>query len=120
MEMAKWRSISIAAVLLAASAGAGVLRAQVPAGEKPKAEAPPATPATPAVPEPGKEPAQKPLAGGFDDLYLKNVDSKPVENQEYITLIVKDKDLGEVLRFIGRQVGVNIIPDPEVKEKVTV
>jgi type IV pilus assembly protein PilQ len=37
-----------------------------------------------------------------------------------INLDVKDKDLSEILQFISRKVGVNVISDPEVKETVTI
>ena len=37
-----------------------------------------------------------------------------------INLDVKDKDLSEILQFISRKVGVNVIADPEVKETVTI
>lgn len=39
---------------------------------------------------------------------------------EYITIDVREKDLGEVLQGIGRQVDINIVADPEVNEKVTI
>lgn len=37
-----------------------------------------------------------------------------------INLDVRDKDLSELLQFISSKVGVNIIPDPDVKETVTI
>ncbi|MBI4583630.1 MAG: secretin and TonB N-terminal domain-containing protein [Planctomycetes bacterium] len=37
-----------------------------------------------------------------------------------INLDLKDADLGEILQLISRKVGVNIIPDPEIKEKVSI
>jgi type IV pilus assembly protein PilQ len=37
-----------------------------------------------------------------------------------INLDVKDRDLAEILQFISRRVGVNIIPDPNIKEKVSI
>ena len=52
--------------------------------------------------------------------YLSGAETTAPESNEYITFDVKDKDLNEVLRFISRRVGVNIIADPEVKEKVTI
>ncbi len=58
-------------------------------------------------------------AGGSIEAYLARPERPEVESNEYITFDVKDKDLNEVLRFIGRRVGVNIIADPDVKEKVT-
>jgi type IV pilus assembly protein PilQ len=61
-----------------------------------------------------------PAGGAFDSNYLGTPEARAQENSEYITLAVKDRELTEVLRFIGRQVSVNIIPDPDVKEKVTV
>src|SRR6185503_216253 len=117
----------------AAPAGSGGSGAQVPAapganeGNQPPAPAPAA-----AVPEgqtqasgapaqgPGTTPGAQPVGGAFESNYLGTPDARAQENSEYITLAVKDRDLTEVLRFIGRQVGVNIIPDPDVKEKVTV
>ena len=57
--------------------------------------------------------------GNIQD-YFSGGEPAATESNEYITCDVKDKDLTEVLRFISHQVGVNIIADPEVKEKVTV
>ncbi len=42
------------------------------------------------------------------------------DNREYIWLDVKGKDLHEILASISKRVDVNIIADPEVKEKVTI
>jgi type II secretory pathway component GspD/PulD (secretin) len=38
---------------------------------------------------------------------------------DYVTLDLKDVDLHEALKTISRQVGVNILADPEVTERVT-
>ncbi len=38
---------------------------------------------------------------------------------DLVTIDVRDKDLKEVLAQIGTQVGVNIVPDPEIEETVT-
>lgn len=57
---------------------------------------------------------------GFEE-YLQE-DDLPVggESAEYISLDVKEKDLSEVLKWISRRVGVNIIADSAVDETVTV
>jgi type IV pilus assembly protein PilQ len=47
-------------------------------------------------------------------------EAPPDESSHYITLDVKEKDLEEILKFVSRRVGVNIVADPAVKEKVTV
>lgn len=60
-----------------------------------------------------------PASGGALQDYLRRGESAPTESKEYVTFDVKDKDLNEVLSFIGSRIGVNIIADPEVKEKVT-
>jgi type II secretory pathway component GspD/PulD (secretin) len=52
--------------------------------------------------------------------YLSGGEGAAQESSEFIWLDVKDKDLNDILRSISRQVGVNIIADPEVKEKVTI
>jgi type IV pilus assembly protein PilQ len=117
MKIVTWRALLLSGAFLPmALAFSGSLVAQeAPAGEKPKA--------APAAGDPAAPPqaaSTKPLPGGFDSSYLGSADQKPAENQDYITLDVKDKDLAEVLRFISRQVGVNIVPDPDIKEKVTI
>lgn len=63
---------------------------------------------------------EEPAKGANVQDYLSGAETAAPESNEYITFDVKDKDLAEVLRFISRRVGVNIIADPEVKEKVTV
>ena len=55
----------------------------------------------------------------FDD-YLAGAEVPEQENSHFVTLDVKEKDLNEILRFISRRVGVNVVADPEVREKVTV
>jgi len=58
--------------------------------------------------------------GRFAD-YIDQENPTPApKREEYIILDVKDKDLRDVLRAISRKVGVNIIADPNVDEKVTV
>ena len=58
--------------------------------------------------------------GRFAD-YIDQENPTPApKKEEYIILDVKDKDLRDVLRAISRKVGVNIIADPNVDEKVTV
>jgi type IV pilus assembly protein PilQ len=52
--------------------------------------------------------------------YLTGGDPAAGESREYIWLDVKDKDLHEILASISKRVDVNIIAEPEVKEKVTV
>jgi type II secretory pathway component GspD/PulD (secretin) len=68
--------------------------------------------------------ASPPPAGAgkanFQDYYEGGAEAPTAERSHYITLDVKEKDLNEILRFISRRVGVNIVADPEVKEKVTV
>ncbi len=125
--MSMWRAILLGGVVLVlfASDPSWVRAQEAPEGEQPKETGiseskPPTSPETPSPEIPGEEPQQRPVVGGFDSTYLGGVSLQPSENQEYITLDVKDKDLAEVLRFISRQVGVNVIPDPEVKEKVTI
>ncbi len=54
------------------------------------------------------------------DDYFGPGDAETVGSSEFITLDVRDKDLREILSFISRRVGVNIIADPEVSETVTV
>lgn len=44
----------------------------------------------------------------------------PLEREEYIILDVKEKDLREVLMAISRKVGVNIVADPQVAEKISI
>ncbi|MEM7235001.1 MAG: hypothetical protein AAF517_22680, partial [Planctomycetota bacterium] len=59
-------------------------------------------------------------AKGFEQYVEGGSSPAPVEESDYISLDVKDKDLNEVLKFISRRVGVNIIADSAVKETVTV
>ncbi len=105
--MVTWRAYLLAVVLLPLALGALVAQ-EKPAGEKPK-EAPKAGEAAPGGA----------VSGGFDSNYLGATDNTTVVSQDYISLDLKDKDLIEVLRVISHQVGVNIIPDPDIKEKVT-
>ena len=58
--------------------------------------------------------------GRFADYIDEKNPTPAARKEEYIILDVKDKDLREVLRAISRKVGVNIIADPNVDEKVTV
>lgn len=60
-----------------------------------------------------------PLASANPDEYLESPEMAEGESSEYITLDVRDKDLNEILQFISRRVGVNVIADPEVNETVT-
>ena len=80
----------------------------------------PKPPEAPAAAPAAAPPTGKPASGAFDSSYLGGAEGVSAENPDYINLDVKDKDLAEVLRFISRRVGVNIIPDPEIKEKVTI
>jgi len=66
--------------------------------------------------------AEEAADGGVQNFqeYVEGADVEaPAEDIDYISLDVKEKDLNEVLSFIGSRVGVNVIADPEVKEKVT-
>ncbi len=105
--MVTWRAYLLAVVVLPLALGA-VAAQEKPAGEKPK-EASKAAEAAPGGA----------VSGGFDSNYLSGTDNISVASQDYISLDLKDKDLIEVLRVISHQVGVNIIPDPDIKEKVT-
>lgn len=59
-------------------------------------------------------------AGSFQE-YLDGAETPTAgTDSDYISLDVKDKDLGEVLKFVSRRVGVNVIADSNVKETVTV
>ena len=66
--------------------------------------------------------AQEEGVGGAADIdnYLENPDDFGGGGNEYITLDVRDKDLSEILKFISRRVGINIIADPDVDERVTI
>ncbi|MCH2374675.1 MAG: hypothetical protein MK538_10835 [Planctomycetes bacterium] len=63
--------------------------------------------------------AQENAVSGIED-YLSDPNLAEDVSSEYITLDVRDKDLKEILKFISRRVGVNVIADLEVKEKVTI
>ena len=63
--------------------------------------------------------AQENAVSGIED-YLSDPSLAEDVSSEYITLDVRDKDLKEILKFISRRVGVNVIADLEVKEKVTI
>lgn len=64
--------------------------------------------------------AQEEAGGAVDiDAYLEGGEDFGGGN-EYITLDVRDKDLSEILKFISRRVGINVIADPDVDEKVTI
>jgi type IV pilus assembly protein PilQ len=78
-----------------------------------------ATPA-PAPPAGTSEPQRQPATGASLQDYLSGGEPGAQESSEFIWLDVKDKDLNDILRSISRQVGVNVIADPEVKEKVTI
>ncbi len=52
--------------------------------------------------------------------YNSSPEQSANDNREFIWLDVKDKDLHEILSSISKRVDVNIIADPEVKEKVTI
>jgi len=91
-----------------------------------QADAPP-PPADPAAGRPAETAQPAPPAGtearrggNLQDYLAGGEQATPSETSEYIWLDVKDKDLNDILRSISRQVGVNIIADPEVKEKVTI
>jgi type IV pilus assembly protein PilQ len=59
-------------------------------------------------------------AGGFQS-YVEGPDLQvpAEESSEYITFDFKDRDLREVLKFISVRVGVNIVADSNVRERVT-
>lgn len=117
MRVVTWRAVILVGAFALPAASSSQAFAQADPAGKAKEGAP--APTTPAAE--GKDSAGgKAAAGGFDSSYLGASEPRIPENSEYITLDVKDKDLVEVLRFISRQVGVNIIPDPEIKEKVTI
>ena len=59
-------------------------------------------------------------AGRFADYTIEERVDAPAVREDYIILDVKDKDLREVLSVISRKVGVNIVTDPQVDEKITV
>src|SRR5512136_797513 len=82
------------------------------AQEAPATETPPD-----AVPE-----QNAPQDGGFKERVgeVQEEAAPPTEREEYIILDVKDKDLREVLGAISRKVGINIVADKQVDEKVTV
>ena len=63
--------------------------------------------------------AQENAVSGIED-YLSDPSLAEDVSSEYITLDVRDKDLKEILKFISRRVGVNVIADLDVKEKVTI
>jgi len=52
--------------------------------------------------------------------YAAGAEQPAGDNREFIWLDVKDKDIHEILASISKRVDVNIIADPEVKEKVTI
>jgi type IV pilus assembly protein PilQ len=58
--------------------------------------------------------------GKFSDYAIEETPQAQPKREDYIILDVKDKDLREVLKAISRKVGVNIVADPNVDEKVTV
>ena len=60
--------------------------------------------------------------GGSTDIgqYLEDPEDFGGRGNQYITLDVRDKDLSEILKFISRRVGINVIADPDVDEKVTI
>jgi type IV pilus assembly protein PilQ len=91
----------------------GALLASLPALGVPQQTAPETSP-------PAAEPQRQPAAGASLQDYLSGGEAAPQESSEFIWLDVKDKDLNDILRSISRQVGVNVIADPEVKEKVTI
>jgi hypothetical protein len=101
MSVTTWR---------AAPMGAGTLTLLLASFALPGfAEDQPPPPAAGAPPAGAKTDAPK---GGIDD-YLSGGERPAQESSEYIWLDVKDKDLNDILRSISRQVGVNIIADPE-------
>lgn len=65
------------------------------------------------------EEAGKASTGVLQD-YTAGAEPTANDNREFIWLDVKDKDLHEILASISKRVDVNIIADPEVKEKVTI
>ena len=68
----------------------------------------------------GQEEPQNQGVQSFDEYVEGAQYTVPSEETDYISLDVKDKDLNEVLKFISRRVGVNIIANGDVKENVTV
>src|SRR5262245_27364904 len=86
---------------------------------------PPPPAAAPAPPAPAPAPPAQTQAGPAAPAAAPAPPSSApgpgtAEPTEYVSLDVRDADLADVLKAISRQVGVNIIADPEVKEKVTV
>ncbi|MBI4605421.1 MAG: hypothetical protein HY721_25940 [Planctomycetes bacterium] len=69
--------------------------------------------------KPASEKAEPGKGASIGD-YLSGGEQTTTENREYLWLDVKDKDLHEILASISKRVDVNIIADPEVKEKVTI
>src|SRR5690606_22700791 len=66
------------------------------------------------------EPVEAEPLGTFEE-YLRPDDlPKQTARQGLISLDVKGKDLHEVLKYISRTVGVNVIADSEINETVTV
>ncbi len=77
------------------------------------------TPPPQALPQEQESAAQD---GGFKARVgtAQDEPAAPIEREEYIILDVKDKDLREVLGAISRKVGLNIVADKQVDEKLTV
>ncbi len=67
----------------------------------------------------GREKEEPAKSSSITD-YASGAEQAATDNREYIFLDVKDKDLHEILASISKRVDVNIIADPQVKEKVTI
>ncbi len=68
------------------------------------------------IPTAGLYPQQEP---GGDILLVPEMPEDDADRGQ-INLDVRDRDLDEILQFISRKVGVNIIADPEIREQVTI
>ena len=116
-----WLSIVVVAgmcaAFTAAAAESWAQDAPAPAAQEPNA-------AAPYMQAPGEfAPGSVSRDGGFRERLgplAQGSEAAPPEREEYIILDVKDKDLREVLSAISRKVGVNIVADKQVDEKVTV
>ena len=70
---------------------------------------------------------ERPLAGAVETTREEPPQNPPSSTggpavpvtPEYVTFDFKDADLHQVLQALSRQVGVNILADPEVRERVT-
>ncbi len=58
--------------------------------------------------------------GAAVEEYLSGSEADETAISEYITLDVREKPLADILKFVSRRVGVNVVADPEVDETVTI